>query len=140
MFTPEERSTAEPCCSATRFTPTPIAKITNIEANTAQACRRASTIRPNMKTQAAGISRIDSISMKFERPVGFSSGTAELESYQPPPFVPSCLIAICEATGPRAIVCVAPCTVVAVACAWNVCGTPCQISSAATTSERGRST
>ena len=55
MFTPELRSTAEPCCSAARFTPTPIAKTTNIAANTAQACRRASTILPNMNTQAAGM-------------------------------------------------------------------------------------
>ena len=79
MFTPELRRTAEPCCSAGRLTATPSAKTTNIAANTAQACRRASTIFPNMNTCAAGISRIASISRKFERPVGFSNGTAEFE-------------------------------------------------------------
>ena len=79
MFTPELRSTCEPCCSAGRLTATPIAKTANIAANTAQACRRASTIFPNMNTCAAGISRIASISMKFESPVGFSNGTAEFE-------------------------------------------------------------
>ena len=79
MFTPELRSTALPCCSAGRFTATPSANTTNIAVNTAQAWRRANTSFPNMKTSAAGISRIASISMKFERPVGFSNGTAEFE-------------------------------------------------------------
>ena len=32
-----------------------------------------------MKTCAAGISRIESISMKFEKPFGFSNGTDEFE-------------------------------------------------------------
>ena len=32
-----------------------------------------------MKTCAAGISRIESISRKFDSPFGFSNGTAELE-------------------------------------------------------------
>ena len=79
MFTPESRSTAEPCCSAGRLTATPIAKTANIATNTIQACRRANTIFPNMNTCAAGISRIESISMKFESPFGFSNGTAEFE-------------------------------------------------------------
>ena len=38
------------------------------------------------------------------RPFGFSNGTAEFESKKPPPFVPSCLIAIWEAAGPRVMV------------------------------------
>jgi hypothetical protein len=42
--------------------------------------------------------------MKFERPVGFSNGIAELTLKKPPPFVPSSLIDSCEATGPRASV------------------------------------
>ena len=79
MFTPEARSTCEPCCSAGSATPTPIANIANIAANTTQACRRASTILPNMNTCAAGISRIASISRKFVSPFGFSNGTAEFE-------------------------------------------------------------
>ena len=43
------------------------------------ACRRASTIFPNMNTCAAGISRIAIISRKFVIPFGFSNGTAEFE-------------------------------------------------------------
>ena len=80
MFTPEARSTCEPCCSdGKRRPPTPIAKIDEHGANTIQACRRASTILPNMNTWPAGISRIASISKKFESPVGFSNGTDEFE-------------------------------------------------------------
>ena len=51
----------------------------NIAANTIQAWRRARTMRPNMKTWAAGMSRMAIISTKLDRPVGFSNGTAELE-------------------------------------------------------------
>ena len=46
-----------------------------------------------------------SISTKFVNAVGFSNGCAELVLKKPPPFVPSSLIASCEATGPIAIVC-----------------------------------
>ena len=35
-------------------------------------------------------------------PVGFSNGMAQLTLKKPPPLVPSCLIATCEATGPSA--------------------------------------
>ena len=45
--------------------------------------------------------------------VGFSKGCAELALKKPPPLVPSILIATCEATGPTAIVCFAPSSVVA---------------------------
>ena len=38
--------------------------------------------------------------------VGFSYGCAELTLKKPPPLVPSCLIAICEAAGPIGKVCV----------------------------------
>ena len=44
---------------------------------------------------------MSSISTKFVSGVGFSNGMAELTLKKPPPLVPSCLIAICEATGPR---------------------------------------
>ena len=49
-------------------------------------------------------------------------------------------MAICEATGPRAIDCSAPSTVVAVAAPSNVWGTPCEMSKADRTIERGRRT
>ena len=44
-------------------------------------------------------------SRKFESGVGFSKGCEELTLKKPPPFVPSCLIAICEAAGPTAMTC-----------------------------------
>ena len=84
--------------------PTPATISTNMAAKIAHACRIARTMRPNMKTWPTGMSRIASISRKFVRPFGFSNGTAEFESKKPPPFVPSCLIAIWEAAGPRVIV------------------------------------
>ena len=97
-----------------------------------------STTRPNMNTCAAGISSIEIISTRFVRPVGFSNGTAEFELKKPPPSMARCLIASCEATGPRAIVCDAPWRVVAVACPESVCGTPCQTRMAASTIDNGQ--
>ncbi len=38
---------------------------------------------------------------KFESGVGFSNGCAEFTLKNPPPLVPSCLIAICDAAGPQ---------------------------------------
>ena len=52
MFTPESRSTAEPCCSRRQRRRRRARTSTNIAANTAHAWRRASTIRPNMNTCA----------------------------------------------------------------------------------------
>ncbi len=49
--------------------------------------------------------------MKFEMAVAFSNGMALLTLKKPPPLVPSCLIAICEATGPSASDCSKPWTV-----------------------------
>ena len=61
-------------------------------------------MRPKVDVSAAGIRRMKSISTKFESWVGFSNGNAELTLKKPPPLVPSCLIATCEATGPSASV------------------------------------
>ena len=58
---------------------------------------------PNVTTRANGMSRIDQFSMKLVMPVGFSNGWAELALKNPPPFVPSCLMAIWLATGPPGI-------------------------------------
>ena len=44
-----------------------------------------------------------STSRKLDSGVGFSNGCAELTLKKPPPLVPSCLIAICEAAGPTAM-------------------------------------
>ncbi len=51
---------------------------------------------------------MDTISRKFENGVGFSSGWAELALKNPPPLVPSCLMAIWDAAGPTAMTCVCP--------------------------------
>ena len=37
--------------------------------------------------------------------MGFSNGCAELTLKKPPPLVPSCLMAICEAAGPSGSTC-----------------------------------
>ena len=50
--------------------------------------------------------------MKLVSGVGFSNGWALLALKNPPPLVPSSLITSCEATGPMAIVCLAPSSVV----------------------------
>ena len=47
-----------------------------------------------------GSARIARHWSRFESGVGFSSGCAEFALKKPPPFVPSCLIATCEADGP----------------------------------------
>ncbi len=47
---------------------------------------------------------IATISRKLESGVGFSKGCAELALKKPPPLVPSCLMAICEAAGPTDMV------------------------------------
>ena len=57
-------------------------------------------MRPNIEVSPAGITRIASISTKFESHVGFSYGIAELTLKKPPPLVPSILIASWPATGP----------------------------------------
>ena len=48
---------------------------------------------------------------------GFSNGCAELTLKKPPPLVPSCLIAICDAAGPSGMVC-------SVAVVFSVTGLP----------------
>ena len=72
-------------------------------------------MRPNVNVRPAGIAKIASIESRLLSGVGFSNGCAAFAFMKPPPFVPSCLIASCEATGPSAIVWVVPSTVVATA-------------------------
>ena len=57
---------------------------------------------------------MSSISTKFASPEGFSNGIALLTLKKPPPFVPSSLIASCDATGPSASVCSPPARVLKV--------------------------
>jgi hypothetical protein len=76
-------------------------------------------------------------STKSVSAVGFSNGWAELTLKNPPPFVPSCLIAIWLATGPRAIVCPNPWMPVTTAEFASVCVEPCTIRMIATTTDSG---
>src|SRR5262245_50846368 len=109
--------------------------------------------------------RIDKSSRKFDHGVGFSKGCAELTLKKPPPLVPSCLMAICEAAGPTAMTCSVSvdflvfgcpcssstglpsmsvtgssywlgCTTVAVAYGLNVCTTPWETSTSASTDRK----
>jgi hypothetical protein len=90
------------------MTAVPPTNITSIAAYRAQPWRRRPTMRPNVAVNAAGISSINRISTKFEIPVGFSNGWAELALKNPPPSPDISLIASWEATGPMAIVRASP--------------------------------
>ena len=107
-------------------------------AKMAQPCRWSPAMRPNVYVRLKGMMRMASISSQLVRPVGFSKGWAELALSGPPPLVPSSLMISCEAKGPRAMTCSAPCSVVAVAVPSNVWVTPCQTSTMAPTTARGR--
>ena len=89
-------------------------------------------MRPKVAVRAAGISRMKSTSTKFENAVGFSNGNALLTLKKPPPLVPSCLMAICEAAGPWASVC--PATSIEPSRFWI---TPCETRISAPTKESG---
>ena len=65
-------------------------------------------MRPKVAVSAAGISRMKRTSTKLLNALAFSNGNALLTLKKPPPFVPSCLIAIWEAAGPSASVCSKP--------------------------------
>ncbi len=86
---------------------------------------------------------------KLLKGVGFSKGCAALTLKKPPPFVPSCLMASCDATGPTATICSLTTLPLAslVACnnaTWcageKVCTTPCDTKTSARTIDSGRST
>ena len=82
-------------------------------ARIAQPCRSSPTVRPNTLVRPTPRTKIETISTKLARGVGFSNGCAELALKKPPPLVPSILTASCEATGPTAMVCLPPSSVVA---------------------------
>ena len=82
-------------------------------AKIAQPWRWSPTARPNTLVSAAPIAKIETICTKFDSAVGFSNGWAALALKKPPPLVPSILMATCEATGPTAMVCSTPSSVVA---------------------------
>ena len=76
------------------------------------ACRR--TMTPNVTASANGMTISDQVSTTLVSAVGFSNGCAELALKKPPPLVPSSLIASWNATGPSAMVCLAPSSVLRV--------------------------
>ena len=88
----------------------------------------------------AAIAKIASISSRFDSGVGFSNGCDELALKKPPPLVPSSLITSCDATGPCAITCSAPSTVLTWVYALKFCGTPCHTSTSAPMTLIGKST
>ena len=70
--------------------------------------------------------------------VGFSYGCAELALKKPPPFVPSFLMASCDATGPCGMTLrCAPSSVVTVVYGLKFWITPCEHSNSAATIESG---
>ena len=75
----------------------------------------------------------------FDQTLGFSNGCAELALKKPPPLSPISLMASWPATGPRAMICFAPSSVVASTEALSVCGTPSAAKASATTIDSGRS-
>ena len=84
------------------------------------------------------MTKMRNIARKFVAGVGFSNGCALFALKKPPPFVPNCLIASCDATGPCAIVCVpAPSSTVTTSYGFRFCTTPCDTKTRATTTQTG---
>ena len=84
------------------------AKIDAITARIAVPWRLSPTIWPKVRVSANGIASMRKISNRFVQAVGFSNGCDEFALKNPPPLLPSILIASCEATGPPGIDCVPP--------------------------------
>ena len=96
-------------------------------------------MRPNTLVSAAPIEKISRIWIKLVSAVGFSNGCAELALKKPPPLVPSILITSWEATGPCAMSCLPPSSVVTSVYADRFCGTPCHTMTRPTTMQIGSS-
>ncbi len=108
--------------------------------NTTAAWRRRPVMRPNIHTQAIGSTTIAIVVNTFVQKVGFSNGCVLLGPKNPPPFVPSCFTARNAATGPRAMTCSAPSSVVALTDPCSVIGTPATTSTSASTTQHGSMT
>jgi hypothetical protein len=97
-------------------------------------------MRPKQLVKAAPSAKISSSSAKLASGLGFSNGCAELALKKPPPSPLKSLMTSCDATGPRAIVCVAPSSAVASIDGAKVCGTPCQMRKRAASTQIGSRT
>ena len=106
-------------------------------ANTARPCRLSPTMWPKVKARASGMMMIDQTSTKLLIAVAFSNGCAEFMSKNPPPLVPSCLIATWLAAGPPGIAWRAPSSVCAVVKPWRFWITPWLTRMIATTNDIG---
>ena len=108
-------------------------------AKMAQPCFSLPTMRPKTLVSAAPMAKIATIWIRLEMASGFSKGWAALALKKPPPFVPSILMATCEATGPTAMVCWAPSSVVASMEPPSVCGMPSETKTSVMTMQIGSS-
>ena len=119
---------------------TPARNSATIADHTAQPCRWLPVMRPSSQVIADGIAKIVSIDQKLVHGVGFSNGCAALALKKPPPLVPSCLIASWLATGPIAIVCFTPSSVVTSRYGLKFWMAPCCTMIRATRRQSGSST
>ena len=78
------------------------------------------------------------ISNRLVQALGFSKGWAELALKNPPPLVPSSLMASCDATAPPWMTCCPPDSVVIVVGSVRFCTTPPARSTTAATAASGR--
>ena len=86
--------------SANRTATMPMAKTVVLAAKMARPWLLSFTMRPKTNGMAAGTRRIAIHSRKLLKGVGFSKGWAEFTPKNPPPLLPNCLMAICDAAGP----------------------------------------
>ena len=102
---PARANAGLPICSTQAHNNTSGTKITQHRGQDGPALPRVADHHAERVAQRAEITRIASSSKKFASGVGFSKGCDELTLKNPPPLVPNCLIAICEAAGPSGNVC-----------------------------------
>ena len=128
------------CVSAHHATASSPPHSTPITASRTWPCRVSRTMTPNARVRQTGMTSSRKISSRLVSAVGFSNGCAELALKIPPPFVPSSLIASCEAVGARAIVDDPPSTPVTSTPARRLIVTPSATSTIAATNEIGSRT
>ena len=96
-------SSGLPFCSANIANAPNATRIVAITAISTRPWLLSRASRPNATTNENGISRSAQMARMLVMPFGLLKGCAELALKKPPPFVPSCLIASCEASGPPGI-------------------------------------